>query len=118
MRHPSPSLRPWPALTTGKPAALQSSRVSAAIAGEFAALVGCERATPVASTLHLFWDLFGLLARDRVRIYMDEGSYAIARWGVERAAAQGVPVREFPHRDATALRDLIEQDRHARRRPI
>jgi 8-amino-7-oxononanoate synthase len=118
MRHPSPSLRPWPGLTTGKPAALQPPPGSTVIAGEFAALVGCERATPVASTLHLFWDLFGLLARDRVRIYMDEGSYAIARWGVERAAARGVPVREFPHRDATALRDLIEQDRHARRRPI
>jgi 8-amino-7-oxononanoate synthase len=118
LRHPSPSLRPWPALTTGKPAALQSSRNSTAIAGEFAALVGCERATPVASTLHLFWDLFGLLARDRVRIYMDEGSYAIARWGVERAAARGVPVRGFPHRDATALCDLIEQDRCSRRRPV
>jgi 8-amino-7-oxononanoate synthase len=118
LRHPSPSLRPWPGLTTGKPAALQPPPRSAAIAGRFAALVGCERATPVASTLHLFWDLFGLLARDRVRIYMDEGSYAIARWGVERAAAHGVPVREFPHRDATTLRDLIKQDRHARRRPI
>ena len=118
LRHPSPSLRPWPGLTTGKPAALQPPSGSAVIAGEFAALVGCERATPVASTLHLFWDLFGLLARDRVRIYMDEGSYAIARWGVERAAAHGVPVREFAHRDATTLRDLIKQDRHDRRRPI
>ena len=93
LRHPSPSLRPWSGLTTGKPAALEPPPGSAAIAGRFAALVGCERATPVASTLHLFWDLFGLLARDRVRIYMDEGTYAIARWGVERAAARGVPVR-------------------------
>ena len=118
LRHPSPSLRPWPGLTTGKPAALQPPPGSAAIAGEFAALVGCERATPVASTLHLFWDLFGLLARDRVRIYMDEGCYAIARWGVERSAARGAAVREFPHRDVTALRHLIEQDRHARRRPV
>jgi 8-amino-7-oxononanoate synthase len=91
---------------------------SSITARRFAALVGCERATPVASTLHLFWDLFGLLARDRVRIYMDEGTYAIARWGVERAAAYGVPVREFPHRDATTLCDLIEQDKHTMRRPI
>lgn len=118
LRHPSPSLRPWPGLTTGKPAALEPAPGSAAIAGRFAALVGCERATPVTSTLHLFWDLFGLLARDRVRIYMDERTYAIARWGVERAAARGVPVREFPHRDATKLRALIEQDRHTMRRPI
>lgn len=118
LRHPGPSLRPWPGLTTGKPAALEPAPGSAAIAGRFAALVGCERATPLASTLHLFWDLFGLLARDRVRIYMDEGTYAIARWGVERAAMHGVPVREFRHRDATKLRALIEQDRGTRRRPI
>jgi 8-amino-7-oxononanoate synthase len=118
LRHPSPSLRPWPGLTTGKPAALQPPPGSAVIADRFAALVGCERATPVASTLHLFWDLFGLLARDRVRIYMDDGTYAIARWGVERAAARGVPVLEFPHRDATTLRSLIEQGRRTRRRPV
>jgi 8-amino-7-oxononanoate synthase len=118
LRHPSPSLRSWSGLTTGKPAALEPPPGSAIIAGKFAALVGCERATPVASTLHLFWDLFGLLAHDRVRIYMDEGTYAIARWGVERAAARGVPVRRFPHHDPAALQNLIDQDRHAGRRPV
>lgn len=118
LRHPSPSLRPWSGLTTGKPAALEAAPGSAEIAGKFAALVGCERATPIASTLHLFWDLFGVLARDPVRIYMDEGTYAIARWGVERAAARGVPVRRFPHHDGAALARLIAQDRHIRRRPI
>jgi len=90
LRHPSPSLRSWSELTTGKPAALESPPLSTAIAGRFAALVGCESAVPIASTLHLFWDLFGLLASDWVRIYMDEGTYAIARWGVERAPARGV----------------------------
>lgn len=118
LRHPSPSLRPWSGLTTGKPAALQPPPGSAAISGELAALVGCERATLAASTLHLFWDLFGVLARDPVRIYMDDETYAIGRWGVERAAARGVPVRRFPHHDAVALRRLIEQDRHGGRRPI
>ncbi|MEA2818504.1 MAG: 8-amino-7-oxononanoate synthase [Bradyrhizobium sp.] len=118
LRHPSPSLRPWSGLTTGKPAALESPPGGAIIAGKFAALTGCERATPVASTLHLFWDLFGSLARDQVRIYMDEGTYAIARWGVERAAARGVPVRRFPHHDPATLQNLIEQDRHAGQRPV
>jgi 8-amino-7-oxononanoate synthase len=118
LRHPSPSLRSWSGLTTGKPAALEPPPGSAIIANKFAALVGCERATPVASTLHLFWDLFGLLARERVRIYMDEDTYAIARWGVERAAARGIPVRRFPHHDPAALRILIEQDRHDGRRPV
>ena len=118
MRHPSPSLRPWPALTTGKPAVLGTPPGSAAVAGKLAALVGCESATPVASTLHLFWDLFGVLARERVRIYMDAGTYAIARWGVERAAAHGVPVRRFPHHDAAELERLIGQDGSAKQRPI
>ena len=118
LRHSSPSLSPWAELTTGKPAALELPPGSVATAGEFAALVGCESATPLASTLHLFWDLFGLLARDRVRIYMDEGTYAIARWGVERAAARGIFVRKFRHYDSAALRELVEQDRRAMRRPI
>jgi 8-amino-7-oxononanoate synthase len=118
LRHPSPSLRSWSGLTTGKPAALEPPPGSAIIAGKFAALVGCERATPVASTLHLFWDLFGLLARDQVRIYMDEGTYAIARWGVERAAARGAVVRRFPHHDPAALQHMIAQDRHAGQRPV
>ena len=118
LRHPSSSLRPWPSLTSGRPAALEPPWDSTDIAGTFAALVGCERAVPVASTLHLFWDLFGVLARNPVRIYMDQGTYAIARWGVERAASLGVPVRQFPHHDAAALRSLIAQDRRAGERPI
>ncbi len=117
-RHPSSSLRAWSALTTGKPAALGTPPSATAVAADIAALHGCERATLVPSTLHLFWDLFGVLARDPVRIYMDAGSYAIARWGVERAAARGVPVRCFPHHDAAALASLIAQDRNAGRRPI
>ena len=118
LRHPSPSLRSWSELTTGKPAALESPPLSTAIAGRFAALVGCESAVPIASTLHLFWDLFGLLASDWERIYMDEGTYAIARWGVERAAARGVPVRRFPHHDVAALSTLIGQDRRSSQRPV
>ena len=118
LRHPSSSLGSWPGLTTGKPAALEPPPGSAAVAASFAALVGCESAVPVASTLHLFWDLSGMFARDRVRIYMDQGTYAIARWAVERAAARGVAVRRFPHHDAATLQALIEQDRHAGRCPV
>ena len=117
LRHPSPSLRSWSGLTTGKPAALEPPPGSAIIAGKFAALIGCERATPAASTLHLFWDLFGLLARERVRIYMDAGAYAVAKWGVERAA-RNVLVRRFAHYDASAAYELIERDRRSGFRPV
>jgi 8-amino-7-oxononanoate synthase len=118
LRHPSSSLRPWPQLTLGKPAALASPPGAAGVADELAALQGCERAALAPSTLHLFWDLFGLLARSRVRIYMDAGAYPIAKWGVERAAALGVPVRRFAHHDAAALRTLLARDRHAGGRPV
>jgi 8-amino-7-oxononanoate synthase len=110
LRHPSQSLRPWPALTMGKPAALQPPPDAITVASELAALQGSERATLAASTLHLFWDLFAILAREQVRIYMDSGCYAIAKWGVERAAVRGVPVREFPHHDAAAVRDMIDRE--------
>ena len=45
------------------------------------------------STLHLFWDACTILAREpRVVFAADRGSYAVARWGLERAAAQGAEV--------------------------
>jgi len=116
--HPSPSLRPWSALTTGKPAALEPLPGGTAIAHALAKLQGCESAVLLPSTLHLFWDLFGWLARDKVSIYMDDSSYAIARWGVERAAARGVPVRRMPHHDPSAALHLIRVDSRAGRRPV
>jgi 8-amino-7-oxononanoate synthase len=118
LRHSSQSLRAWSALTTGKPIVLETPAVAIGLARQLAALQGCERATLLPSTLHLFWDLFGLLADEQVRIYMDEGAYTIARWGVERAAAQGATVRIFPHHDAAAAHDLIERDGKAGSRPI
>ena len=60
LRHPSRSLRAWPALTAGQPAALESPARRFGVARQLAALQGCERATLLPSTLHLFWDLFGL----------------------------------------------------------
>ena len=109
-RHDSRSLRPWSQLTTGRPAALVRPPGSEPVAGRLARLQGCEAATLAPATLHLFWDLFGLWAGRRVAIYLDAGTYPIARWGVERAAGQGVPVRRFPHQDAEALRRLLQKE--------
>src|SRR5574341_1890957 len=108
MQHPSRSWLPWAQLTTGVPAALASPVIARTIAQKLAALQSCEAATLAPSTLHLFWDLFGILAKDAVAIYMDAGIYPIARWGVERAAARGVPVRSFPHHNAEALRRQLQ----------
>lgn len=116
LRHASGSLRPWAQLTTGAPAALAEAPAAGAVGRRLAALVGCERATVAPSTLHLFWDLFGMLRGDGCAIYLDAGSYPVARWGAERAGAGGVPLHSFAPGDVAALRRLL---RHRRRlRPI
>ena len=103
LNHAHAELRPWRQLTLGKPAALSPPPESEAIADQLARLIGCERATLGTSTLHLFWDVFGQLSRERIAIYVDAGTYPIARWGVERALARGALVRGFKHHDVRAL---------------
>jgi 8-amino-7-oxononanoate synthase len=117
LRHPSWSLAPWDQLTTGRPAALAESRSHATVAEALAGLVGCERATLGSSTLHLFWDLFGMLDR-RHAIYMDAGVYPIGRWGVERAAARRIPVLTFSHHDGEALRRTLQRSARQGLRPV
>lgn len=118
MRHASPSLRAWSRLTTGFPSVLGTPTRAVRVAQGLAKLQGCERGLLAPSTLHLFWDLFGILSRDDVIIYMDAGAYPIARWGVERAAGLGVTVRSFPHHDPDALCHLLRRDAHRRTRPL
>jgi len=116
--HPSEALRPWDRITMGRPAALGEPADARAVAGGLAALQGCERATLAPSTLHLFWDLFGMFDRRRTAIYLDAGTYPVARWGVERAAARGIPVRRFAHHDPSQLRQLLGRDAGSRRAPL
>jgi 8-amino-7-oxononanoate synthase len=114
--HESQALPPWPRLTTGAPAALVPPARAAGVAARLALLQGCERATLAVSTLHLFWDLFGLLTRSRIAVYVDSGAYPIGRWALVQAAARGTPVYRFPHCDVAALHALVE--RTPDRRPI
>ena len=51
-------------------------------------------------------------------IYLDEGAYAIARWGVERAAARGVAVRRFHHHDPDSLLAQISGQARSSKRPV
>src|SRR5262249_23039083 len=84
---------------------------------EVAALTGCERALLGTSTLHLFWDLFRILSETDSSIFRDEGSYPIAGWGTETAAARGGPVVACRHHDAHALHELLKRP-FGRRRPV
>ncbi len=117
LSHPSSSLRPWARFTMGVPAAVNSPPDAQALAQSLARLQGCERGSLGTSTLHLFWDLFGMLADRPVEVYLDDGAYPIARWGVERAAARGVPVHTFSHHNPAALQRRMKENAHARRLP-
>jgi 8-amino-7-oxononanoate synthase len=110
LRHPGCSLRPWSQFTTGVPAALASPPEADQVARELAELQGCEHGVLGSSSFHLFWDLFGMLAGHQVKIYVDSGLYPIARWGIERAAARGAQVYEFPHHDVAALRRSLRRN--------
>jgi 8-amino-7-oxononanoate synthase len=118
MRHPYQSLKSWAQLTTGRPAALEAPREARHLARGFARLLGQEGATLGTSTLHLFWDLFDVLARDRIAIYTDSGIYPIARWGIERVAAKGVSTTEFKSHDTAALEALLNRDFKSGLRPV
>ena len=116
--HPSETLRPWAQLTTGRPAALQAPPGAESITESLVRLLRCAGATLGTSTLHLFWDVFQVLATDPIGIYMDAGTYPIARWGVERVSAQGVPTANFQRHDSAALADLLRQHQRFNRRPV
>jgi 8-amino-7-oxononanoate synthase len=118
LRHPSRSLRPWTQFTTGTPAALWEPDRARTVARQLGRLQGCEYATLGPSTLHLFWDFFGVLPKGRTVIYVDAGAYPVAKWGVDRAVARGVPVKGFAHHDPHALERLLRQDPLAGRRPV
>lgn len=110
LAHGHAQLRPWRRLTAGAPAALVPPAGSRSVARHLAVLQGMEAATLGVSTLHLFWDLFGQVRRWRVRILADETLYPVGRWGIERAAAAGVPVSAFSHHDPSSLARKLDRE--------
>jgi 8-amino-7-oxononanoate synthase len=116
--HASETLDPWTSLTTGKPAALGEPSAADAIGWRLAALQGCESAALLPSTLHLFFDLFEILRRDRIVIFVDQGAYPVSRWAVQRVKAFGVPIRRLPHFDGAAAQEAIAATAARSRRPV
>jgi 8-amino-7-oxononanoate synthase len=107
LEHASRGLPGWDRLTLGKPAALESQPGAGRVERRLATLIGCERTLLVTSSLHLFWDLFTLLAKANVNIFLDTDSYPIIQWGVERAACSGTLVKRFQPHDHEALRKVL-----------
>jgi 8-amino-7-oxononanoate synthase len=118
LAHPSNSLSPWRALTLGRPAVLGEHAGGRLLAGKLARLVGSEAGLLYPSTLHLFRDVFQVIAPRGTIILFDSASYPIARWGAEVAALNGIPVEAFPHHDAAALERQVRRARRAGQRPL
>jgi 8-amino-7-oxononanoate synthase len=118
MRHPALALAPWEALTLGKPAALAPVPGEVAVGGQLAALMDCEAACLLPSTLHLFWDVFGWLAGPQLTVLVDAAAYPVARWGAERAAAMGSHVLLFRAGDAAQASQMARRCRARGRRPL
>jgi 8-amino-7-oxononanoate synthase len=118
MRHPAASLASWEALTLGRPSASREPPGAGALARALALLVGTEAATLLPSTLHLFWDLMRVLAAERIALLVDAGSYPIARWGAQCAAASGTPLTLFARGSAGVALRLARAAVRAGRRPV
>lgn len=117
LQHPAATLEPWAQLTLGVPAALKQPPAADRLSRRLAQLIGCERATLARSTLHLFWDLLGILTRQPAFVCLEAGAYPVGRWAAERVRVRGVVVRRFAHHDPTSLSTLLA-DGSTNGRPI
>jgi 8-amino-7-oxononanoate synthase len=115
LRHPAPLLPAWGALTLGKPAALREPPGAAALCAELARLQGCATTTLLPSTLHLFWDVFAMLAGEPLVVLADGGAYPVARRCAEKS---GLPMEGFMHADSGAAAMLARRWTSAGRRPL
>ena len=118
MLHASQDLKPWIRLTYGAPAALREPEFAQVLAQKVANLQGCEGGLLAPSTLHLFWDFFGLVAKGDTVIFVDSGTYPIGRWGMERAASLGTEKHTFQHYDPDSLSSLLRHVTGTGKRPI
>ncbi len=119
LRHLKEHLRPWDRLSRVRPPSVDEiDPLVDNLTAQIAALQGCEAAIFATSTFHLFWDFFDLLSDEEVVIYLEEGTYPIAQWGLERATAQGVPVFSFLSQSPESLDSLLSQNSAGKRRPV
>ena len=123
MHHSSAALAAWPSLTLGKPAALEQPPGAAQLATELAVLQGCEATTLMPSTLHLFWDLFGMLATSGTSpspcvTLVDGSAYPVARWGAQYGVACGMLMQVFARNDTEAAAALARHWARQGKKPV
>jgi 8-amino-7-oxononanoate synthase len=109
IKHSSTSLNPWSRIALSKPAAIAEPPGASAAAMTLATLQNCQSSSLATSTLHLLWDIGGLLPATRTQLFIDSGAYAVGRWGAERARARGIITQRFRHFDTASLENALKE---------
>jgi 8-amino-7-oxononanoate synthase len=102
----------------GVPAAVRSPAQAEDLASSLARLMGCSAGILGTSTLHVFWDVFCILCRQQSAILIVGEIYPIALWGIERAAALGVPVARVAAHDPERVLTRTQACSRGGMRPI
>ncbi|MBD2722552.1 aminotransferase class I/II-fold pyridoxal phosphate-dependent enzyme [Hymenobacter armeniacus] len=107
---------PGLALTTGRPAVLDHHGRAQWVAHAVARRQGLEAGELAPSSLHLFWDVFGLVPARGV-VLLERRLYPVGRWGSLRARARGLPVATFRADDLPGLARLLHAYQQQGRTP-
>jgi 8-amino-7-oxononanoate synthase len=118
MKHEITELMKWGQITTGVPAALHETALSRQIGNRIAQMQGLETGVLAPSTLHLYWDLYGMLINKDVTIFVDEKVYPVSKYGIERLMVTGRSINLFKHLNANHLRENIRRKLRRNTTPI
>jgi len=119
LHHVQEQLRPWECLSNSPPLLTdERNPLIETLLARMASLQGCEAALFATSTFHVFWDFFNAISDEEVVIYLEDGTYPIAQWGVERAEARGVTVWSFPSHNPESLHAMLVKNESGHRRPV
>lgn len=119
LHHVQEQLRPWDCLSNSPPLLTdERNPLIETLLARMASLQGCEAALFATSTFHVLWDFFNAISDEEIVIYLEEGTYPIARWGVERAEARGVTVYSFPSHNPETLHAMLVKNEPGHRMPV
>lgn len=104
-------------LTLGKPAFLKEPLLNRWVANQIAKMQGLERGVIAPSSLHLFWDLFGILSKNYI-VFIEENTYPIGQWGTIHADARQIPVIRFKPENLIELQNSIRKNCFNKQKPL
>lgn len=107
MQHNSTEISAWGQLSSGVPAALFEPAQSKLLGSLIANNQGLESGFVAPSTLHIYHDLYSLLSKQWVTVFIDENVYPTSEYNIEKLFLKNIPVIRFRHLDAANLQKLV-----------